>query len=234
MSRIKRTPRVLVLGLVVLMFGFTVGLVSSGATTPPPAAVHLHLGTDGHYFSFGSTTQNLTTAANSCAINSAEPVMHMTSTPSKSAPGLVGNYLGVKNSSSGSNGTPCSQIDNSETLTLTPGTSIASRTFSSLRMDLQMTGNATAKLTLSNGSTSKTYKLQTGTSVTVPPVDKTAPYLVNSGPNDTLVSCAAHSSSGPNFCLQRQLRMDGHARFQLHQGHAYGARLWHRGPRRER
>jgi VCBS repeat-containing protein len=198
MLRMTRTHRVLVLALAVLMFGFTVGLVASGATTPAPAAVHLHLGSDGHYFSFGSTTQNLTTASNSCAINSAEPVMHLTSTPTHSAPGLVGNYLGVKNSSSGSNGTPCGQIDNGESLTLTPGTSIASRTFSSLRMDLQMTGNATAKLTLSNGSTSKVFKLQTGTNVTVPPVDKTAPYLVNSGPNDTLVSCAAKNSSGPN------------------------------------
>ena len=40
------------------------------AAVPSRARVHLHLGSDGRYFKFGTTTQTLTTANNSCGINS--------------------------------------------------------------------------------------------------------------------------------------------------------------------
>ena len=200
MSRIGHgtsTRRVLVVGIATLIVAFSVGLVASSAATPPPTSVHLHLGSDGRFFQYGSTVQNLTTQSNSCAINSAEPVMHLTSTGSNSAPGLNGTDIGVK-SGSGANGSPCGQIDKTESLTLTPGTAIASRTFTGLRMDLEMTGNAVVKLKLANGSTSATYQLQTGTSITVPPDSTTPPYIVNSGPTDLIKSCAAPNSSGPN------------------------------------
>ena len=40
-----------------------------------PNELRLHLGSDGRYFRYGSTTQNLTLAPNSCKINSAEPLI---------------------------------------------------------------------------------------------------------------------------------------------------------------
>ena len=51
-------------------------------------------------------------------------------------------------SKSGANGTPCGQVDSAETVQFKPGTTIGSRTFSGVRLDLEITGNAVAKLTL--------------------------------------------------------------------------------------
>ncbi|MDQ1385555.1 MAG: hypothetical protein QOG65_2934, partial [Actinomycetota bacterium] len=201
MSRIGHIPRAsrgLAVGIVVLITAFAVGLGASSAAPPQPTTVRLHLGSDGRFVQYGTTTQNLTTQSNSCKINSAEPVMHLTSTGSQSVPGLNGTDIGVKGSPSSGNGTPCGQVDSTEGLTLTPGTSLTGRTFTGLRMDLEMTGNAVVKLTLANGATSAVYRLQTGTSVTVPPQDTTAPYVVTSGPSNATASCAAPSSSGPN------------------------------------
>src|SRR3954454_11787844 len=195
--RIARTPRVFTVGLAVLLVTFGIGLVASSAAAPAPTTARLHLGSNGRFFQYGTTTQNLTTQSSNCKINSAEPVMHLASTGAGSAPGLNDTDIGVRGSSS-SNGTPCGQVDGTESLTLTPGTALAGRTFTGVRLDLEMTGNAVVKLTLAGGSNSAVYKLQTGTSITVPSQDTTAPYEITSGPGDLTESCAAPSSSGPN------------------------------------
>ncbi len=195
--------RLRVLGALVLVAsaaGVMVAVASSGAA---PNEVRLHLGSDARFFQYGSTTQTLTTASNSCKINSAEPVIDLATPSGSMAPGIgPDDSIGVR-SNKGGNGTPCSQIDPSESLSFKPGTSIAGRSFSGLRMDLEMTGNATVELTLANGTTSAVYQLQTGTSITAaqaaePDYDTTVPYNVSSSPGDAIDACAAPNSSGPN------------------------------------
>lgn len=175
-------------------------MLTAGAA---PGVVRLHFGTDGRFFELGSTKQTLTTAKNSCAINSAETVMDLSSTGSQSAPGVGPDAIGVKGTPSSGNGSPCTQIQSSESLTLKPGSSISGRSFTGLRMDLEMAGNATVKLTLSGGANSAVYQLQTGTAITAAQqaesdYDTTAPYTVSSSPGDTVDGCAAPNSSGPN------------------------------------
>ncbi|MGZ6907102.1 MAG: cadherin-like domain-containing protein [Acidimicrobiia bacterium] len=196
-----RNKRLQLLAAMVLVLG-GMGLVATATGGAPPSAVHLHLGSNGRYFQFGSTTQTLTTANNSCQVNSASPVMALTASGSQASPGLGADSIGVK-SKSGANGTPCGQVDSSEGLILKPGTGISSRTFSGVRLDLEITGNAIVKLTLSKGATSAVYQLQTGTSIAAaqsgePDYDTTVPYTVSSSPGDTTDACAAPNSSGPN------------------------------------
>jgi VCBS repeat-containing protein len=190
-----------VLAATVLVTG-AMGAVAMTSGGAEPSAVHLHLGSDGRYFKFGSTTQTLTTANNSCAISSAQTVMSLTSTGTASSPGLGSDSIGVK-SKSGANGTPCGQVDSTESVQLKPGTTMGTRTFSGVRLDLELTGNAVGKLTLSRGTTSAVYLLQTGTSIAAaqssePDYDTTVPYTVSSSPGDTTDACAAPNSSGPN------------------------------------
>ena len=171
-----------------------------------PGAVRLHLGTDAQRFSYGTTVQTLTVAKNSCAIDSAEPLIHLQSTVTtgtRSVPGLSNYGLGVKAAPSSGNGSPCAQVDSTETLTLSPGSSMGGRLFTRVELDLEMTGNAVAKITVSNGTSNEIYRLQTGTSITPaqlaePDNDFTPPYEVSSSPGDQTDACAAPNSSGPN------------------------------------
>ncbi len=195
--------RSLRLALATVLVTAGAGVVLATAGGAAPSVVRLHLGSDGRFFQYGTTTQPLTTASNSCKINSAEPVMRLTSTGTQSAPGLGADAIGVKASPSSGNGTPCSQVDGTESLRLKPGTGIANRTFTGVRLDLEMTGNATVKLTLSSSATSAVYQLQTGTCITQPQLaetdyDTSAPYFASSSPGDTTDACAAPNSSGPN------------------------------------
>lgn len=195
--------RSLRLAITMVVVAGAAGVAVATAGSAAPSVVRLHLGSDGRFFQYGSTTQNLTTASNSCKVNSAEPVMRLTSTGSQSAPGLGPDSLGVKGSSSSGNGTPCAQVDGTESLRLKPGTGIATRSFSGVRLDLELTGNAIAKLTLSNSTTSAVYQLQTGTSISSAEsseagYDTSAPYFASSSPGDTTDACAAPNSSGPN------------------------------------
>jgi VCBS repeat-containing protein len=197
------SKRLRIAAAVVLVAGAAgiAGTIMSASAAP--GVVRLHLGSNGKYFQIGSTTQPLTTASNNCKINSAEPVMKLTSTGTQSAPGLGTDSIGVKGAPSSGNGTPCAQVDSAESLQLKPGSTITGRTFTGLRLDLEMTGNATVKLTLVGGSTSAVYLLQTGNSITSaqsgePGYDTTVPYTVTSSPGDTTDACAAPNSSGPN------------------------------------
>lgn len=144
MMRTRRSRIVAAMVLVAGAAGFAAVAGSAGAA---PSVVRLHLGSDGRSFKVGATTQTLTTANNSCAINSAEPVIDLSATGTQASPGLGADSIGVK-SKSGANGTPCGQVDSLESLQLKPGTTLAGKTFSSLRLDLEMTGNAIVKLTL--------------------------------------------------------------------------------------
>ncbi len=182
-----------------------VGAFASSPALGTEQVVRLHLGTDSQRFSYGNTNQNLTTAKNGCQITSAEPLIDLASTATggSSQPGLSSLSIGVKSSGSNSNGTPCSQIDNLEKLEIRPGADLAGRTFSKVRLDLEMTGNAVVVITLKRGTESRVYQLQTGTSIQTaqtqePGYDTTAPYEVSSSPGDEVDACAAPNSSGPN------------------------------------
>ncbi len=196
-----RNKRLRIVAAIFFVVGAT-GLVAIASGGAAPTAVRLHLGSNGRYFQFGSTTQTLTTANNSCAINSTEPVIDLSATGTAASPGLGSDSIGVK-SKSGANGTPCGQVDGAEVVQLKPGTTISNRTFSGVRLDLEVTGNAVVKLTLSRGATSATYQLQTGTSILAAEssegdYDTTVPYAASSSPGDTTDACAAPNSSGPN------------------------------------
>jgi hypothetical protein len=184
----------------------TVSAATWLSASAEPGAVRLHLGTDTQRFSYGTNLQPLTVAKSSCAINSAEPLIRLQSTVTggtRSVPGLSNYGLGVKAAPSSGNGSPCAQVDALETLTLSPGSSIAGRLFTRVELDLELTGNAIAKITVSNGTSNETYRLQTGTSITPaqlsePDNDFTPPYEVSSSPGDETDACAAPNSSGPN------------------------------------
>jgi hypothetical protein len=197
----KRGRIIAAMVLVAGAAGLAANTISVGAL---PSVVRLHLGSDGRYFQVDTTKQTLTTANSSCGINSAEPVIDLSATGAQASPGLGPDSIGVK-SRSGANGTPCGQVDSAESLQLKPGTTLAGKTFSSLRLDLEMTGNAIVKLTLARSGTNANaiYQLQTGTSITPAQsgesdYDTTAPYFVRSVPGDTTDACAAPNSSGPN------------------------------------
>ena len=195
--------RSLVVLIATLLVAGSFGLITSAGATSA-TFVRLHMASDGRFFQYGSgsgaTTQNLTTQSNNCKINSAEPIMHLAATGSQAVPGLNGTDIGVRTNSSG-NGTPCGQVDSSESLTLSPSSSgvIAGRTFSAARFDLEMAGNAVVKLTLKNGATTvAAYSLQTGTSITVPVSGTTSPPYVLTSTTPGTYACAAPNSSGPN------------------------------------
>jgi hypothetical protein len=198
-----RTKSLRCIAAMVLVTGAAAIAVSAGSVSAAPAEVRLHLRSDGKYFEFGTTRQTLTTASNSCKVNSAEPVIDLSSAGNQSAPGLAADSLGVKGSPNSGNGTPCSQVDRLESLILKPGTGMAGKTFSGVRLDLEVTGNAIVKLTLARGATSAVYQLQTGTSIAPAQssesgYDTTVPYTASSAPGDTTDACAAPNSSGPN------------------------------------
>jgi Bacterial Ig domain len=185
----------------------TIGLgvvATQSQAVATPNVVRLHLGSDGaRSFSYGTTVQALTPGKNSCALTGAQNVMLLSSTPTpQSAPGVANDGLGVKASPSSANGTPCSQTDAAETLRLQAGPALGGRTFSAVRFDIEMTGNAIVKLTLSNSTSSRDFFLQTGTSIT--PVEAAEmnpvgpPYTVVTDAADPVDACAAPNSSGPN------------------------------------
>ena len=159
----------------------------------------------------GLDPQLLTTPQNTCAIvnpvdgGSVENILNLTSTGG--APGLNDLSIGVRANGRNANGTPCSQIDSSEALTIKPGLALAGSSFSKVRLDLEMTGDAIVRLTLSDGAAnSKTFILQTGTSAstaqkTEADFDTVAPFFVSTNPStdaDLTDACASSTSSGPN------------------------------------
>ena len=108
--------------------------------------------------------------------------------------------------SSSSTGTPCGQIDGSESLKIERGSNLTGRRFTGVRLDLEMTGDAVVKLTLEQSTSpykKVTYQLQTGRSISSSQkyesdYDKTVPYAASSLGSETLDACAAPNSSGPN------------------------------------
>jgi hypothetical protein len=226
-----RRPRIrtFVVLTATLLVASAVSLIAAGADTPAPTrppkpactltgCVRLHLGSDGRKFTYNSVTQNLSTAANSCKLNAPANGSIMTysatATSPGGTPGMNLTNIGVRVNSSG-NGTPCGQVDNGETLTLSPftgtGAVIPNAKFTGLTMDLVMTGNAKVRLDL-NTSPPQTYFLETGTSIETaetqePGYATSVPYMVTSYSNylangnvysDTTDACAAPNSSGPN------------------------------------
>jgi len=189
------------------------------ASAAESGTVHLHLGTDGQRFSWGSEVQNITVGKNSCAINApdAQTLINLTSTPTpNSKPGLANLGLGVKESASSGNGNPCAQIASNESLTLRPGSLLNGARFREVALDLELTGNGVARVTLSGSAGSRTYDLQTGRNITVPANDTTAPYEILTQGGSTTAACAAPNSSGPNsagddncrWTIQPDIRFD--------------------------
>ena len=62
--------RSLRLALVTVLVTGAVGVALATAGSAAPSVVRLHLGSDGRFFQYGTTTQSLTTASNSCKVNS--------------------------------------------------------------------------------------------------------------------------------------------------------------------
>src|SRR4051794_15334642 len=132
-SRRPRLARALAVLTGALLVAGTAGFIAAGADTPAPTppskpvctltgCVRLHLGSDARKFTYNGAVQTLSTASNSCKLNApapapgSAPIMTYpaTSTAAGAAPGLNGADLGVRVNSSG-NGTPCGQVDGTET-----------------------------------------------------------------------------------------------------------------------
>jgi hypothetical protein len=151
---------------------------------------------------------------NSCAIadpagESTDTILNLTSTGG--VPGLNGDSIGVRANGKNANGTPCSQIDSTESLTITPGNQLPGAMFSAVRLDLEMTGDATVVVSFADGADSVgTFVLYTGKAATEacaadPALEgcngtspTSGPYHVASGAEDPFAACASASSSGPN------------------------------------
>jgi VCBS repeat-containing protein len=172
--------------------------------------VRLHLGNDYQQFVYGSTTQNVGAKSNgNCTIKDtpAPTIMNYTVTGTRATPGF--NKLGIGvSSASNPNGTPCAQVDPTESLTLTAGPALQGKLFNKVRLDLEMTGNAVVRLTFSRVSPDGTVLETTDppfTLVTGPgagALDQVPPYEVTTtGPGETVGACAAGSNSGPNSTI---------------------------------
>ena len=190
-----------------------IGVMVVPSSAEVPSAVRLHMASDGRYFAYGNTTQELLPAKNGCQITSAEPVINLDApTPNTANPVLGADGIGVKQSNSSGNGSPCSQVAGPETLKLSGGTALDGRLFTGVRLDLEMTGNAVVTLTFippaggSTGGKTTTYTLQTGSAIDPlqtqePGYDSDPndlPYDASSTPTDSVDACAAPNSSGPN------------------------------------
>jgi hypothetical protein len=165
-------------------------------------------------FEYGDLEQVLGFERNSCAIadpagESTDTILNLTSTGG--VPGLNGDSIGVRANGKNANGTPCSQIDSTESLTITPGNQLPGAKFSAVRLDLEMTGDATVLVSFADGADSVgTFVLYTGKAATEACAaagtlegcngtsPTSGPYHVTSESDDPFAACASASSSGPN------------------------------------
>lgn len=183
----------------------TIASGSPSGAAAPANEIRLQIAGSKGAFTYGSVTQSLEQQKNTCALkNVAQTIFTITPTgPGNASAGVTSGALGVKGSPSSGNGTPCAQIETSETLTLKTGSALGGRLIKSVQLDLEMTGNAIVKLTLSGAAGTRTYTLQTGTSIDATQsseadYDRSAPYDVSSTDADNVDGCAAPNSSGPN------------------------------------
>lgn len=164
-------------------------------------ALRLHLGTDGQYFEYGETKQNLT--ATRCEINELNGLLVVLGANRKV--GIDSHGIGVK--SGGAQGTPCGRVDTTESLSLAVPASgpLAGRTWDKLRLDLELKGNAWVVVDMYLGpSLQASHQLATGSSIAAsgfPNPSDTNPdggYTVTSTSAQPNVSCASPSDSGPD------------------------------------
>lgn len=165
-------------------------------------------------FAYGGAEQPITTARNGCQITSAETLIDLAADGNKQ-PGLNGLSIGVKSTGSNANGTPCSQVDSTERLSVKPGPSLAGRAFAGVKLDLEMTGDAIVDITFlpAHSTLPSTYSLHTGTNFQAlcssnPAANgcpgnsddnsSTPPYEIDSETGVVDNACAAPNSSGPN------------------------------------
>ena len=218
------TKRILTLAAIgtlaaVSTVAFSITNGASVSAIDADGAIALHIAADGQYFEYDGAKQFIEPVTkNSCVIanvtgQSLIDLAASATTSTKAVPGYANFGLGVRESQSSGNGNPCSQIASNETLKLSASAALG-RKFTKVRLDLEMTGNAVAKLTLSNGGAApkQTFYLETGTNIEPaeklePDYTTVAPYVVYSGVTDkdgnpmslqTVDGCAKPSSSGPN------------------------------------
>jgi len=168
-------------------------------------AIRLHMGTDYQSFSDGTTSQPITVGKNSCALSSASvsgPLVQLDSGRGES-PGYFDYSIGVK--SGGSNGTPCSQTDDSETLAIE--TAPGQPSWTALRLDVELKSNAWVVVDLFSGATpAGSFQLVTGSSIgdynasndPDETSDMTFPYTALTTAADPVAACASPSDSGPD------------------------------------
>jgi len=183
----------------------TVLLITPVSGSSHENALRLHLGSDYQSFSDGTVSQPLTVGDRGCALSNESldgPLVTLSANNGRT-PGLVDNSIGVK--SGGSNGTPCSLTDDREVLTIAGASAVPS--WVSLRLDLELKGNAWVVLDLYDGDTSAgTFELLTGSSIaaynaangTSETPTAGFPYTAESTTADPVAACANPSDSGPD------------------------------------
>ncbi|MGQ0849296.1 MAG: hypothetical protein ACT4OP_09295 [Actinomycetota bacterium] len=195
------------LGLASAAVLFLVTVPAAGTHIPTDAGtLRLHLGSDGTYFRYTDAASIVIDQAigapDRCLITVTGPLAAISG--SDRGPGLVGNGIGVK--TGGSQGTPCSQVDTTEDLTVTlVGVPNASR----VDLDLELKSNAKVRIEVRSGSTLVgSYEVRSGSSiVSGQGVDgaATEPFTAtatNDDPGTTvdesIANCKNQSDSGPD------------------------------------
>lgn len=183
----------------------TVLLVTPVSGSSHENALRLHLGSDYQSFSDGTVSQPLTVGDRGCALSDESlggPLVTLSANNGRT-PGLVDYSIGVK--SGGSNGTPCSLTDDREILIIESASGLPN--WVSLRLDLELKGNAWVVLDLFNGDSSAgTFELLTGSSIgaynaangTNETPTTGFPYTALATAADPVAACANPSDSGPD------------------------------------
>ena len=142
----KRILTLAAVGTLAAMSSVAISMTTWIGASAAPSQVRLHLGSDGDRFTNGSTTQSLTVGGNSCAINSAEVTMHLRIDELAAAARTGGPQHRYQD-----------RVDERHTVrsgrqyrVVDPESRFraAGRSFTSLRMDLEVTGNAIVLVTL--------------------------------------------------------------------------------------
>lgn len=186
------------LALVVALAMLTVPTAGSSQTSDAPT-LRLHVGSDGAYFRYtpnsGPPVTQVIGAPKRCQLTVTGPLAALDG--SDKGPGLSDNGIGIK--SGGSQGTPCSRVDNSEELSVELLEVPAAE---SAELDLEFKGSTQVRIhTLNGGALVDTFTIRAGTAV-VPGVgvDGSAvePFGVAVTSAQPIGNCRNDSDAGPD------------------------------------
>ena len=195
MSHIRSGLRLIAVSAAVVL---GLGSVSAAGDTDTDETLRLHLGTDGTYFEYSNHGDPVTQpigAPKNCQITVNGPLASLSG--SDKGPGLKDGAIGVK--SGGSQGVPCSRVDQTEDLTLSLG-DVPDAVQATV--DLELKGDARIKIVVSrDGTTINTFEVRSGGGI-IPGQgtdgSTTVPYTATATATASIANCREGSDSGPD------------------------------------